>query len=263
MDWYNSLLKKLLDAPEISPRGSKCREMRNVRLNILGELYETAARSTTSGRNWEYLMAELSWYFKGDVKASGISNYAEMWSHLADSKGEVNSNYGYLTLYDTCYPNPHGKLLRPAIDFVIHKLMQDPDTRQATLPYPKPWHHTDTKDFICTQLQQFHIRDGKLHSTAVVRSSDAILGLSYDMPWWSVLQQAVANTLRIPNGSTEALLLSSHLYEKHYKLAERMVDNGMAMVKLRHSLTIEDIRFRRDMWTPKVVEEEMMVVRDA
>ena len=82
---------------------------------------------TNAERNWsqKYAAAEWAWYLSGDPRISELGElYGKVppiWERMADSNGEVNSNYGYQW-------QRHDQL-----DYVVAKLRDNPDTRHAAI----------------------------------------------------------------------------------------------------------------------------------
>ena len=83
-------------------------------------------------RNWkqEYAEAEWQWYLSGDNNIEKLGEIygkvPEIWKRMADDHGYVNSNYGY-QWQRTCWNNIS------QIDYVIDKLKNNKDTRQAAI----------------------------------------------------------------------------------------------------------------------------------
>lgn len=165
------------------------------------------------------MIGELCWYFSGSVKANDISKYSAFWDRLKDGHSEVNSNYGYLVFYKkrngiTSY------------EWCLNQLKSDKDSRQAVALYnDNDYYYYGNKDYICTQLQNFLIRSGKLLSIVYLRSSDAILGLQYDIPWWSIVQQQLSLDLDIPCGEILVNIGSSHFYEDKFELVNKILSD--------------------------------------
>ena len=65
---------------------------------------------------------------------------------------------------------------------------------------------------------QFFIRDDKLQLVANMRSSDLVLGISYDVPAFTFLQELMARELGIEVGTYIHVSNSLHVYEKHFDL---------------------------------------------
>lgn len=143
----------------------------------------------------DYLLGELVWYFSGRRDVKFISEYSVFWNKLVDGSGNVNSNYGRLVFYKKKF-----SLFRKTttmFEWCLRQLENNPMSRQAIILYnDKDYFYNNNKDFICTQSQHFFIRDDKLSSVVYMRSSDLILGLTYDISWWSIVLQYLYLYLR-------------------------------------------------------------------
>ena len=78
-------------------------------------------------REWnkEYAEAEWQWYLSGDpnIKKLGkiYGKIPPIWKRMANSKGLVNSNYGWQWQR------------KDQLDYIVHKLKNKPDTRHAVI----------------------------------------------------------------------------------------------------------------------------------
>ena len=223
---YNDILGNLMYDPEydIEPRGQKIKEITNTIIEIgnpLNNLFLNATRNSPL----KYIAAELFWYFSGSNTTEYISKYATMWDSLKNTDGTVNSAYGYLLFKER---NAHGLT---QYQWVIESLKRDKDSRQAFMHFNNPSHQFfENKDQVCTLNGVFQIRKDMLNLTITMRSNDVILGFPADFAFFSVLQQQLHRHLLkyYPNlkiGSYTHISNSMHVYEKHFKLAEEMLES--------------------------------------
>jgi len=104
-------------------------------------------------------------------------------------------------------------------------LINDPDSRRAFLHIRTPEDSIiGSKDIPCTIGLQFFIRDGKLDLVVNMRSSDLILGISYDVPAFTFLQELMALELGICMGTYIHVSNSLHVYEKHFEMLDEILD---------------------------------------
>ena len=141
-------------------------------------------------RSWNpmYAEAEWQWYRSGDRNISKLGDLygtvPMIWQRMADSDGNVNSNYGWQWKRND------------QIDYVIDLLKHQPDTRQAAISiYDCKEHNTFTFDTPCTYAVQFTILDNKLNMSVVMRSNDLWYGFCNDQYQFSKLQHYVWNRL--------------------------------------------------------------------
>jgi thymidylate synthase len=224
-DAYVQLLGKLANHPEFTntaPRGLKIKEISNVILEIEDStvnMFDNQIR----GIDHKYLAGELLWYFSGRNDIDFIRRYSKFWENITNEDGTLNSAYGY-QLWGI--KNKHGFT---EWDWAVESLKKDCDSRQAIIRFNKPdVSFLGNKDFVCTLTGTFQIRNSKLNLEINMRSSDAILGLTYDVPFFSLLVQAMVSELKetypiIEAGSLTMMLNSSHIYERHFDLVDDML----------------------------------------
>jgi len=162
---------------------------------------------TNAERNWsqKYAAAEWAWYLSGDPHISKLGElYGKVppiWERMADSNGEVNSNYGYQW-------QRHDQL-----DYVVAKLRDNPDTRHAAISIydAKEW-PSYKKDTPCTYAVQFTIINNKLCMSVYMRSNDIWYGFCNDQYQFASLQELVADRLSIETGWYYHHAHNMHLY---------------------------------------------------
>lgn len=206
-----------------SPRGQRTIELRDVWLT-LEDPKKSVVTLEARGLDMDYLTGEMEWYQSGSLDVKDIGKHSKFWFTLADPNGTVNSNYGFLA-----YKEKHNG--RSQVEWCVSRLKSDRETRQAVINYNQPRHkYDDNKDFVCTLNQLFRIRTEPgdrwqeqwvfLDSTTMMRSNDLIYGLSYDLPWFTGVQQDIAEKVGVPLGSYNHFAASLHVYEKHFEMLE-------------------------------------------
>lgn len=230
---FEEILHDLYYDPDFvaSPRGMEVKEIRDCSIEIenpMMNLYKNKYRSSPK----KYIAAELLWYFAGTNNPTFIEKYASLWKQLHNPDGTVNSAYGHL-IFDR--KNEHGF---SQYGWVIESLTQDKDSRQAFMHFNTPDHQRlDNKDQVCTLQALFHIRDNKLYMTVTMRSNDVIFGFMTDFAFFSVLQYHVYMHMKevyedLELGSYTHISHSMHLYERHYDLVKKMLDEPFEVDKL-------------------------------
>jgi len=162
---------------------------------------------TNEERNWksDYAEAEWQWYLSGDPRVSKLGElYGKIpviWQRMADSNGEVNSNYGYQWRRND------------QIDYVVAKLRENPNTRHAAISIydAKQWPQY-TKDTPCTYAIQFTVVDKKLNMSVYMRSNDLWYGFCNDQYCFSMLHKKVSDMTSIEMGSYYHHAHNLHLY---------------------------------------------------
>ena len=158
-------------------------------------------------RNWkqEYAEAEWKWYLSENrnIKKLGeiYGKVPEIWKRMADSNGDVNSNYGW----------QWGR--NNQIDMVIETLKQVEDTRQAAISIYDGKEISDYAfDTPCTYAIQFTIVHGRLDMCVTMRSNDLWYGFCNDQYCFSKLQEMIAIELGINEGVYYHFAHNMHLY---------------------------------------------------
>ena len=158
-------------------------------------------------RDWnlKYAEAEWEWYLSGDPNIEKLGKIygkiPEIWRRMADSKGYVNSNYGWQwQRYDQ-------------IDYVVAKLKNVKDTRHAAISiYDAKEHKSYAKDTPCTYAIQFTILNNRLNMAVLMRSNDLWYGFCNDQYQFSRLQIMIAERLNIEIGEYYHYAHNLHLY---------------------------------------------------
>lgn len=238
---YPELLNALITSGNILDiRGLEVSELLNVQLFIGSNNLYFHEKFRPLDKVKKYLFGELAWYLSGSKEVEDIVKYSKFWDKIKNEDDTVNSNYGYLVFYKA------NRDFRTPYQWCLDKLRQDKNTRKAVMLYnDRDYFYEENKDLICTQLQHFFIRHNKLISFVYLRSSDAIKGLTYDIPWWSIVQQQLAKDLNIQFGEIIVTIGSSHIYKSDYELVENMVE--LDDIQSRFVRLMESIDFGKDM----------------
>ena len=158
-------------------------------------------------RNWkqEYAEAEWKWYLSENRNINKLGEiYGKVpgiWKRMADSNGDVNSNYGWQWGGNN------------QIDMVIETLKQVEDTRQAAISIYDGKEISDYAfDTPCTYAIQFTIVHGRLDMCVTMRSNDLWYGFCNDQYCFSKLQEMIAIELGINEGVYYHFAHNMHLY---------------------------------------------------
>jgi len=213
---YKEICYALIYNPDyiLKPRNLKTAEILNA------HIYITDPRKrilTLKSRNisYRYLAGELCFYLSGSRSLKFISHYSKFWNKISDNGRTVNSCYGY-------------KIFKKKVNYITqfeyaeYQLLKDKDTRKAIIMM-----HTDennvlkTNDDICTIYLQFFIRHEHLILITYMRSNDIFFGLTYDIPFFTIVQEIMLIHLQekypdLTLGSYIHNAGSLHFYEKDY-----------------------------------------------
>ena len=130
----------------------------------------------------------------------------------------LNSNYGAYVFRDR------------QLDYAVECLRRDRESRRAVISILNPSHlFTENTDVPCTVSLDFLIRKGKLYCSVVMRSCDAIYGMSNDVPFFSFVHEAVLVSLnekrwvKLELGILTLFTHSLHVYERHFDMLEKLL----------------------------------------
>lgn len=212
--WLHTLRNLLHDGAVVKPRGKRTVELpqRTVRVDLRYPVLTIPGRKLA----YKFMAAEAYWILTGDDTVAGIEPWNSRIAQFSDN-GET-------------FFGAYGPRIREQLDYVTAKLKEDADTRQAgfTLWRPNP---PVTKDYPCTVAIWALIREGYLNLHVFMRSSDAWLGLPYDVFNFSMLGHLLCARLNqgadfgpmARPGTLYLTAASSHLYEEHWKEAAALL----------------------------------------
>lgn len=220
--WKRTLYFILKYGEPSNPRGFVCIDLRNASISV--EMMRPAVMCSARKLSQKFLAGEAAWILSGDDSVAGIAPYNEHIKKFSDDGTRFFGAYG---------PKIVGQL-----QYVVDKLAADPHTRQAGLTI---WRENppETKDYPCTIAMWFRRRGWWIDSHVFMRSSDAWLGLPYDVFNFSMVAATVCAMLNKPlvaactgpedscqlvlPGTLHLTMASSHLYGQHFKQAEEIV----------------------------------------
>ena len=162
---------------------------------------------TNKERKWslKYAEAEWQWYLSGDPSISKLGElYGKIppiWEKMADSEGNVRSNYGWQWKRNA------------QIDYVTAKLKTNPKTRHAAISiFDGKEFDTYRNDTPCTYAVQFTIINNELCMSVYMRSNDIWYGFCNDQYCFSMLQKTVSDRLSVDIGTYYHHAHNLHVY---------------------------------------------------
>lgn len=208
--WFFDLHDLYYYGNPVSPRGILTRE-------ILGHTcqydmnYPMLANPMRS-LNYKFMAAEAYWILSGSDRVDEIAPYMKRIADYSDNGETFFGAYGPKVVSQLAY--------------VVKKLDQDPDTRQAVLTI---WRENpaETKDYPCTISMIFMIRNGSLDCHVTMRSNDIWLGRPYDVFNFSMIAHVIRLRLaeKYTMGTLYLTAASLHLYESNVKMASKLLDS--------------------------------------
>ena len=207
---YVDLVQHVLKhGKEAAPRGMKTREIEDAIIRI-DDVHHTLPLGVGRGTVPGIGAVEACQLLAGTATPKLVIEVGPMFKNYAEDNGVFHGAYGART-QDQYAP-------------VIERLKKDPDSRQAvvTIWNPELDLLPEKRDYPCTILHQFRIRDNKLNMSVYMRSNDVWLGAAYDFFQFTRVQIAMASVLGIAPGTYAHHVGSLHIYEQHYDSAENL-----------------------------------------
>jgi thymidylate synthase len=212
-EWLIALDHILSSGKKVSPRGKLTKEILQRTLTV--DMKQPVLTIPDRKLSYQFMAAEAYWILSGDYRVETIAPYNKHISQFSDD-GKT-------------FAGAYGPKIQNQLNYVIHALYKDPDTRQAGLTI---WREnpTPSKDIPCTVALFFNIRDDLLNCHAFMRSSDVWLGIPYDVFNFSMLSHLICAHLHGVNihtrpGQLFLTAASSHLYEQHFEQAKKCLED--------------------------------------
>jgi thymidylate synthase len=194
-------------------------------IELIGASFIADEEAIFGTPNEEYINKEILWYNSMSNNINDINKESEppaAWKYAANEHGEINSNYGLLTMSHQYYDQ---------LGHVADELSTNPDSRRACMIYNRPsiWTEYDKNgmsDFICTNAVSYMIRDDKLLSVVQMRSNDVVYGYKNDYAWQKWMQEEVCTLVNmdrdtlLKSGDIYWQVQNLHVYEKHFNLVK-------------------------------------------
>ncbi|HTW68859.1 MAG TPA: thymidylate synthase [Acetobacteraceae bacterium] len=213
------VLNSVLNSGErSSPRGIPTLELLAQSFTIE---HPRCRRVMTPERGWSFPLAigEFCRHASGSSDLSSIGYYAPRWKEFSDDQKRISGSCYGARIFGTA---PDGTR---QWDRLVDLLSVDPDSRRAVFDLQSygPTLTNMAKDVSCTTSMQFFVRHHRLHTIVNMRSNDVVWGLPYDIFLFTMLQELLACTLGLELGHYHHFVGSLHLYERHVRLAERVL----------------------------------------
>lgn len=207
---YVDLVQHVLrNGVEASPRGMKTREIEDATIyidNVYNTLPIGVGRGTVPGIG----AVEATQLLSGTSYPETVIAVGPQFTNYTEDDGKFHGSYGTRT---------NGQY-----GVMIDRLKKDPYSRQCVVTIWNPERDMLEKkrDYPCTILHQFRIRDNKLNMSVYMRSNDVWLGAAYDFFQFTRVQLAMCSVLGIEPGTYAHHVGSLHIYENNYEAADRL-----------------------------------------
>lgn len=185
---------------------------------------------TTKKLAWKSVVGELLWFIKGstnvkDLQAMGVT----IWDEWAKEDGELGPVYGkQWRRWEGVFSNmveggsDEWRIRHPAppidqLQQVIDGIKFNPDSRRLLV---SAWNPTELPNMAlppCHYAFQFRVDQPakRLHCQFNMRSTDAFLGLPFNIASYALLTHLVAHVTGLQPGQLVVSLSDVHIYENH------------------------------------------------
>ena len=232
---YKQVAYDLYHEPDniTSPRNLKTRELFDVKL-IITNPYDRLLTIPERKMDLFYYVGELCFYLSGSNELNFINKYSKFWNKISDDGKTVNSAYGKKIFAPDNFK-------KSQFNYCLHELGRDINSRKAVITLRDSVDAKNSKDNICTLNLQFIIRDNKLHLINNMRSNDIIYGLTYDVMFFTFLQEMLYIYLKngyndLEMGSYIHNVTSLHVYERHFNMLQQIISSSLDFYNCNHKM---------------------------
>ena len=185
---------------------------------------------TTKKVHFKSVVNELIWFLNGDTNTQWLrENGVSIWDEWATEAGELGPLYGAQWVN---WPTRDGGSVNQ-IDYVIDCLRRRPESRRILfhawnveyLPDEtmSPQENVEAGRMAlppCHLLYQFYVANDKLSAMLYIRSSDAFLGLPFNIASVSLLVHMLCQQVELEPGEVVVTMGDCHLYSNHAEQVE-------------------------------------------
>lgn len=194
-----------------------------------------ADRDSMIGKvNKDWVRRELAWFNSGSDRLEDMEGpVPQAFQACAGWDGRVNSAYGHILFGHPYAHDTRPTLFQRAVQAFIREgeqtrhsvaIISDRDIHELAS-------YNGRRDFICTNALNFMIdTDYKLHTTAQMRSMDAVWGYRADYSMWDDLMLQMIGALdtvfdgklrpKVEPGTITFQVANLHVYPRHFQLLE-------------------------------------------
>lgn len=175
---------------------------------------------TTKKMPFKIMVNELLWFVSGDTNIKSLQEKKiHYWDDFADENGDLGPVYGYQWRKWPDYKGGHVDQLQN----VIEEIKTQPDSKAMLV---SAWNPAQVKEMRlppCHTFFQFNVTKGKLRMQLYQRSSDAFLGLPFNISQYSMLLMMVAQVTGLEAREFIMTIGDLHLYKNHLEQAKEQI----------------------------------------
>ena len=192
-EWINHIDFILDNGELVNPRGMSTYEV--IGMQFTCDMNQPILSILERQVGYKHMAREAWWILSGDNSVENMPAYKK---YSDDGKRLFGA---------------YGPKIIDQISYCENTLKNDLFSRQAVLNI---WRENprQSKDIPCTLSMQFLIRNQKLYCVVNMRSSDAWLGIPYDVFVFSMVSLTIAQALNVSLGKLCINIGSAHVYEQ-------------------------------------------------
>lgn len=204
--WLIMISEILTYGEDVEPRGAKTKEL--LGHHLVADMDKCVLTIKERKLGYRFMAAEAAWMLSGDNRVETIAPYSKQIASFSDD-GEI-------------FFGAYGPRLQAQLHGVVRALQEDLSTRRAVANIWKE-NPMKTKDYPCHLSCQFMVREDRLECFVSMRSSDAWLGVPYDIfnfSMWSAYVLLCLGNKNLRLGRIHNTAASRHLYDKDFEAAQ-------------------------------------------
>ncbi|MFA5490069.1 MAG: thymidylate synthase, partial [Candidimonas sp.] len=204
------------------------------------DLKEGFPAVTTKKLAWKSVVSELLWFLEGSTDERRLAEIrfgknrddlidkTTIWTANADKQGK---DLGYENTNTVKQLGPvYGKQWRDfggidQISKVINQIKSDPYNRRHIV---SAWNATEIDHMAlppCHMIFQFYVSDKNLSCHILMRSTDAYLGLPFNIASYALLTHMVAHVTDMDVGELVITCNDCHIYNNHVDQVHKQIKN--------------------------------------
>jgi thymidylate synthase len=210
VEWLSMVSEILTYGERVEPRGTVTKELEAHQIVV--DMTRPVLTIKERKLGYRFMAAEAAWMLDGRQDVAGIAPFSKQIANFSDDGKYFFGAYG---------PKLHAQRWH-----VIKELKEDLFSRRAVANI---WRENPmkTKDYPCHLSCQFLVREGALNCYVAMRSSDAWLGVPYDIfnfSMWSAYILLCLGDKSLKLGCLYNTAASRHLYQSEWLGADRCLE---------------------------------------
>jgi thymidylate synthase len=151
---------------------------------------------------------ELIWFLNGDTNIKFLNNNnVTIWDLWADANGDLGPVYGHQLRN---FNNASDQLKN-----LIKELKTNPNSRRHVVSLWDPCTIDQQALPPCYPMFQFYVNKNNLYLNVFIRSSDAFVGLPYDIAFFSLLLIIISKEVKLIPSIVQFNITDCHIYQSH------------------------------------------------